>query len=589
MDLPSAEKEKSPRIGTLIEKILEFEFRRPSAFTIGMALAVLVGIASGLGAVAFRYLIDFFHGFFFGTLQGWISWLGPAAVIPIPAIGGIVVGLLVYHGAREAKGHGVPEVMLAVARAGGRIRGRVSVVKALASSICIGSGGSVGREGPIVQIGSSAASFMAQRFGVGENWIRVLVACGAAGGISATFNTPIAGVFFALEVILGTFSVQYFGTVVLSSVTADVVSRSFLGNVVAFDVPPYALKSYWELIPYAFLGILAAFLAKAFVRSLYFAEDTFDRNKAIPEYIKPALGGLALGIIGIFTPRVFGVGYEGISAALDGEIGLILLLSLVFLKIFATSLTLGSGGSGGVFAPSLFIGAMAGTAFGTVIHSVFPGISGPAGGYGLAGMAAVFSGAAWAPITAILMIFEMTQDYSLILPLMLTVVVSTGMSHFLMRENIYSLKLARRGIDLRRIRRADPADAVRIKQVMAEGYPTVKTDFLAKDLPSEFERLRVHGLPVMDAEGNLEGVVTATDVERALLEGSDTATVGEIASRSLVVAHPDQTLGEMMETLGAQDVGYIPVVDPQQPKRFLGMVRRQDIIRAYAKSKGRGT
>jgi CIC family chloride channel protein len=585
MDNPSGQTEQPTRTDSLIQKILEF--RRPSPFTIGMTLAVMVGIASGVGAVAFRFLIGYFHHLFFERLAGGLSWMGAASVIPIPAIGGIFVGLLVYYGAREAKGHGVPEVMLAVARTGGRIRGRVSVVKALASSICIGSGGSVGREGPIVQIGSSAASFMGQRFGVGESWIRVLVACGAAGGISATFNTPIAGVFFALEVILGTFSVQYFGTVVLSSVTADVVSRMFLGDVLAFDVPTYALKSYWELIPYALLGILAAYLAMGFVRLLYFSEDSFDRITSVPEYAKPVIGGLGIGLIGVFAPQVFGVGYEGISQALDGELALAFLAALVVLKLVATSLTLGSGGSGGVFAPSLFIGAMAGTAFGTVIHSVFPGIVGPAGGYGLAGMAAVFAGAAWAPITAILIIFEMTQDYSLILPLMLTVVVSTGMSHFLMRESIYSLKLARRGIDLHRMRRADPADAIRIKDVMAKDYPTVKGDFLVKDLPGVFERLRVHGFPVMDGEGNLEGVITATDVERALLEGSDTAKVQDVASRSLVVSYPDQTLGEMMETLGAQDVGYIPVVDRQQTKRFLGMVRRQDIIRTYAKSKGR--
>jgi CIC family chloride channel protein len=559
---------------------------RPSPFTLSIILAVTVGLISGLAAVIFRKLIDFFHRLFFVDLQGLLSAIGNISVILLPAFGGMIVGLLVYFFAREAKGHGVPEVMLAVAKNGGRIRGRVSIVKALASSICIGSGGSVGREGPIVQVGAALASFLGQLVGISENWLRVLVACGAAGGISATFNAPIAGVFFALEVILGTFSVQNFGMVVLSSVIADVAGQTFLGNVPAFDVPAYALTSYWELGLYALLGLVSAFLGTAFLHLLYIIEDWFDEMRRVPEYIRPALGGLMLGVIGFFTPQIFGVGYAAISLALLGKYSFFLLVALALLKPLATSLTLGSGGSGGVFAPSLFIGAMGGTALGMIFHSVVPEIAGPAGGYGLVGMAAVFASAAWAPITAILIIFELTRDYSIMLPLMLATVISTGVSHLLTRENIYTLKLARRGINLHQFRRSDPADSLPIREVMTQNYPTVSSDCSVEDLSAAFERTGVHGFPVLDADDNLIGIVTAGDVERALLDGSDGLTAQEIASRSLLVAHPEQTLGELVGRIGAE-VGYIPVVDRDHPKRLLGMLRRHDIIGAYARAQRR--
>lgn len=561
----------------------------PSPFTLGVMLALIVGVSSGLGAIAFREQIEFFHNLFFVHFQGMQSALGRYSVILLPAFGGLIVGSLVYFFAREAKGHGVPEVMLAVARSGGRIRARVSVVKALASSICIGSGGSVGREGPIVQIGSSVGSALGQRFGVSENWLRLLVACGAAGGISATFNAPIAGVFFSLEVILGTFSVYNFGVVVLSSVAADVVAQAYYGNTPAFNIPAYGLQSYWELGSYALLGIVAALLGKGFSRFLYLMEDCFDKAKKIPEYIKPALGGLALGMIGVFFPEVFGIGYSEISLALVGGYSLFFLASLTLLKILATSLTLGSGGSGGVFAPSLYIGAMGGTAFGMALHSVFPDVVGPAGGYGLVGMAAVFAGAAEAPITAVLIVFEMTRDYSIILPLLLAVVISAAFSRSLSRENIYTVKLLRRGIDLHRIRRFVPGDSAKISDVMRKDYPSVKSSFPVKKLPAKFEQTRVHGLPVLDEDGNLAGIVTASDLERAMLAGADGSTAYDIASHSLVVAYPDQTLGELLEKLGAQEVGYFPVVDRKQTKKLLGMLRRQDIIKAYAKQNAAGS
>ena len=382
------------------------------------------------------------HVFFFGILEpAFAVVLGPAAVVPLPALGGLIYGPLIYFFAREAKGHGVPEVMLAVAQRGGRIRPVVAVVKSLASALCIGSGGSVGREGPIVQIGSALGSTVGQALRMSDDRVRTLVACGAAGGIAATFNAPIAGVFFALEVILGEFTTRAFGVVVISSVTAAVIGRAAFGDVPSFPVPAYELVNVGEFGLYALLAVLAGVIGIVFTRTLYAFEDFFDGIR-MPEYLKPVPGGLCLGLIGVFLPQVFGVGYQAMSQALSGEYALGLLVILLAAKIVAVSLTIGSGGSGGVFAPSLFIGAMLGTAFGTAANALLPGFTAPPGAYGLVGMAAVFTGAARAPITAVIILFELTGDYRIILPLMLAVVLSTLVSEALSRDTIYTLQTA---------------------------------------------------------------------------------------------------------------------------------------------------
>ena len=562
---------------------------RSSETITGLILAVAVGIVAGLGAVVFRWLITNFQSLFFGDGGQLLSFMGDYYVVIIPAVGGLVVGVLVYFLAREAKGHGVPEVMEAVALKGGRIRPRVSIVKALASSICIGSGGSVGREGPIVQIGASFGSAIGQWLKIPEETLKVLVACGAAGGISATFNAPIAGVFFALEVILGRVVTRRFAYVVISSVVADFLAQAFLGNTRAFPVPAFGIASPWEFSFYVVLGILAGLVALAFTYVLYRCEDMFDSIK-IPEYIKPALGGLAIGAIGLYNADLFGVGYEGITKALSGEPVLGMLLLLCLLKIVATSFTLGSGGSGGIFAPSLFIGAMLGTAVGATFGNFFPSITGPAGAYGVVGMAAVFAGAARAPFTAILIIFEMTHDYAIMLPLMTAVVISTVLSRALKRENIYTLKLLRRGVDVEQEEISDVMRTITVRQAMTRDFPTVPTTMRIDQLLNEFRKTGHHGFPVVDKEGRLAGIVTQTDVERHLGASTDKnqPTVGDIATKSLFVAYPDQTLDRV---LGAteEEYGRIPVVSRDDTQHMLGVLRRHDIIRAYRRKAKRRT
>ncbi len=562
----------------------------------GFILAILVGVIAGFGAVIFRWLIKSIQSLFFSGGVNYLGFLGQYYVILLPVIGGLLVGLLVYFGAREAKGHGVPEVMEAVVVKGGRIRPRVAVIKSLASSICIGSGGSVGREGPIVQIGASFGSTLAQWFKLPEEWARTLVACGAAGGISATFNAPIGGVFFAMEIILGRFIGPRFGFVVISAVVADFISHIFLGDQPSFGVVPYTLVSYWELLPYALLGVLSALVGVAFTRLLYKCEDVFDMWH-IPEYFKPAIGGIVVGLIGLYSFDLLGVGYGNvywaslmsIDQALLGDIALQSLAILLILKIVATSLTLGSGGSGGVFAPSLFIGAMLGGVIGMVAHNLFPAYGISSGAYALVGMAAVFAGTTRAPITAIIMLFEMTMDYDIILPLMIAVVISTIVSRSLSRESIYTLKLVRRGIDIRQLAEATPLKEVTVAEAMTRSYPTVPLTMPLNEVVNKMRRTDHHGFPVVDEDGDLVGMVTLDDIEAAMARGDILElTVKDITSELVAVAYPDEHVHEVFLKWGSQEIVRVPVVARDNPKQLLGILRRDDIVAAYAKAIRRG-
>lgn len=544
--------------------------------------AALVGVGAGAGALLFRWLIDFFRRLAFGGGATALDFLGAYYVVLIPAIGGLGVGPLVYFFAREAKGHGVPEVMEAVALRGGRIRPIVAVVKALASSLCIGTGGSVGREGPIVQIGCALGSTLGQLFRLSDERIRTLLACGAAGGIAATFNAPIAGVFFSMEVILRKFSTVYFSMVVIAAVTSSIIGRAFIGDIPAFQVPPYALVSPWELLFYTLLGLLAALVGTAFIFLLYGTEDLFD-GWNFPEYIKPAVGGLGVGIVGFYAPEVFGVGYETIEQTLRGEIVTAVMMALLIAKLLATSLTLGSGGSGGVFAPSLFLGSVLGGSFGKLVHQWMPNITASSGAYALVGMAAVFAGAARAPITAVIILFEMTSDYKIILPLMFATAVSTLLSARLSKESIYTVKLKRRGVDIDASQDINLMRSIQISEAMtaASDLTTVRLNTSLEELATLFQTTHYQGFAVLDERNDLVGIVALSDLERALTQNQGAGTVGDICSRHLITAYPDEALEDVIAKIGSRDVGRIPVVDRADPGRLLGMAYRADIIGAY--------
>ncbi|PZS37839.1 MAG: hypothetical protein DLM62_17000 [Pseudonocardiales bacterium] len=551
-------------------------------------LALLVGAGAGAGAVGFRYLILWFTEAFTGRADfsdaGRVAnphfpALGVFFVVLVPVIGGLVYGPIVDRFAKEARGHGVPEVMLAIAERGGRIGPQVAIVKSLASALCIGSGGSVGREGPIVQIGSALGSGIGQALRISDARLRLLVACGAAGGISATFNAPIAGVFFALELILRDFATESFGVVVLASITADVIGRSAFGTTSFLSLPAFHPASLMDYLFYAGLGILAAVVGVGFTRVLYGTEDLLDRVWRGPEWLRPAAGGLLLGLLLLALPQMYGVGYPVLEAGVRGQYVLWFLLLLLLGKIVATSLTIGIGGSGGVFAPSLFMGAMLGTAYGLAAHQLFGNVAGPAGAYGLVGMGAVFAGAARAPITAVIIIFELTGDYTIILPLMATIALATGVSTLLSRDTIYTLKLRRHGIDLMRGTAINLMELLTVADAM-QPLPAA----LALDVPLNgvIDRIVVEGrdaLPVVDEQGVYRGTVIARDVEDSVRGNALEATAGTLA-RAVPTVHPGQTLEQALAVLVQQDRSGLPVVTAGDGA-VLGWLTHRDVLAAY--------
>jgi CIC family chloride channel protein len=459
-------------------------------------MALIVGAGAGLGAAGFRLLIFAFTWLVTGHQQFGqqghaaslhLPWLGFWFVLIVPVLGGLIYGPLIARFAREARGHGVPEVMLAVAENGGRIRPQVSIVKALASAICIAVGGSVGREGPIVQIGSALASTLGQIVGMSETRLRIIVACGAAGGIAATFNAPITGLFFGFEIVLREFSLDALFATSLAAVTGDVISRAFFGSAPFFTLVPHNLvvTNDTTYLSMAVLAVLAGVIGIGFKTVLYRMEDVADELwKGRPEWARPAVGGILLGLVLLLLPQMYGVGYPVMDSVIAGHVVLGLVLLFLVGKVIATSLTLSIGGSGGVFAPSLFIGAMTGTAFGTIVHDLFGASLGSPAMYAVVGMGGVFAGAAQAPLTAIASVVEMTANFTLALPIMLATGIAAAVSKHLSYGSVYTTKLLRRGIDIERPRTGSVLQTMTVSDVM-QPMPEIDGPFLLSSHPPD--------------------------------------------------------------------------------------------------------
>jgi CIC family chloride channel protein len=485
------------------------------------AIALLAGAGSGLGAVGFRYLIYFVTWLATGHSQfgqqgrvpsSHLAFLGLGFFVLIPVIGGLVYGPLIYRYAREARGHGVPEVMIAVAEGGGRIRPQVAAVKALASAVCIGVGGSVGREGPIVQIGSALASSLGQRIRMPESRLKILVACGAAGGIAATFNAPITGVFFGMEIILRALSAEAVFTVMLSAMVADVIGQQFAGSAPFLSGFPsgIALHHLSSYLLVSVLAVIAALLGLAFKNVLYATEDLCDRLwKGRPEWARPAAGGILLGLLLLAIPQLYGVGYPVMYKAVGGSYAIWFLIVLAAGKMIAASLTIGIGGSGGVFAPSLFIGATSGMAFGEIAGHLFGPAAGQPALYAVIAMGAVFASAARAPLTSLASVVELTGDFTLTLPVMLAVAIATLTSRAVSYGTIYTTKLLRRGIDIDHPPAGDPFEELTAADAMRR-FPH---PLAAVPAPAERGALPEPG------HGSLPGPVTGHRRPQALFAG----------------------------------------------------------------------
>jgi CIC family chloride channel protein len=545
--------------------------------------AALIGILGGFGALLFKKLIFSLQDFFWRTPD-----MSPDSLLGVvwyrrlllPIVGGLIVGPLIYFLAREARGHGVPEVMIAVITRNSIIRPVVVIVKTLASAISISTGGSVGREGPIVQIGAAIASTTGQLLHVRPVQLKTMVGCGVAAGISATFNAPIAGTLFALELIVSDFGLTSFTPILVSAVAATAVTRHFHGNITEFTLPQFTMVSHWEFAFYLILGLIAGVVGSVFSRSIYRADDSLEKTK-IPQWIRPALGGLLVGMIALIYPHIMGVGYDTIRVLFDGRLTLQIMLTLVVLKILATAATIGSGGSGGVFAPSLFIGAMLGGAFGTVVNHLFPDITASTGAYALVGMAAVNGACTLAPLSAIIILFELTNEYGIILPLMFTVVMATFISRKICAESIYTEKLRRKGIKAHHGEDLNILRAISVKDVLRHDEASIReTD--------EFDALVRLALTThrnviftLDDSDRFTGVVSLQDLKYVLSHPKELRNIHHIVDfiQELTPVLITESLDTVVDRFAETGFDRLPVVDAQQ--HLAGSVIISDIMRQY--------
>jgi len=549
----------------------------------------LVGVIAGLGAVIFRYLIAFFHNlFFFGTLSfsynsnlHFISKFGNYIIV-IPIIGMVIIGYLTHRYAPEAKGHGVPEVMDAVLKNKGRIRPIVSLIKILASAIGIGAGESAGREGPIVQIGSSFGSTLGQLLHLHPRDTILLVGAGAAGGIAATFNAPIAGVLFAVELILPEFSTQNFIPLVISSTIATNTARIFLGVQPSFIVPQYTIVSHWEFLLYFILGIVSGFIAILFTDMLGKVEVLFNKMK-MSAYIKPAIGGLVVGVSGLLFLKgaghyyIFGVGYAFISDVLTNQtIPLLVVLTLIFVKIIATTFSLGSGGSGGIFAPSLFVGAATGAAFGIIVHHFFPTVTALPAAYALIGMASVASGTTGATLTTIVMSYELTRSYEIILPVMLGAVISGFITTFLYGKTMYTEPLLRRrGILFHGKRELNLLSMIRVEESMVKDAVYVYQDDKIKYAKGIATKNKIAKIPVLDRDNHPVGLIHYMDIAHK----DDEKKITEFIEKLDLSIPSYTTLLDAVHKMKKIETDILVVVDAKN--RFIGILTAARLRAVY--------
>lgn len=544
------------------------------------SIAILIGLLTGLVIGIYDRALLYFSTLF-GMQRGFsVHEFPPIYIMFMPALGGLIVGMLSHFLMKRR--YGVDGLIETVAIRGARLNLTDSLLEVFASIISISSGGSLGKEAPGILGGAWTGALVGRVMKSPEKRLQTLLGCGAAGGIAAVFSAPLAGVVFVVEVIYGELETSTFIPIVISSVFATLVSNSIIG-IELLQIPSYTLVSpYRELGLYLVFGLLAGIVSTVLIRALYYTKDLFSGIPIHPIF-KPALGGLVVGMIGLFYPRVLGMGYGVITDALNNQFTFKLLLILLILKIIVFSLSLGSGGFGGTIIPSLFVGTMLGGAFGTVVDMLYPGMTAGPGAYALVGMGAVFAGSTRAPLTAILILFEITRDYNLILPLMFACVLSNVMSSALYPESIFTEGLRREGIKIRKGREIDIMTSIPVKAAMITSVQTVSEDKSVETLEVLMKVSRHVGFPVVDSKGRLSGIVTLSDLRNKVKPGEVGKKIGEIATREVEVAYPDETLDAALKRLASKQIGRLPVVDREDKTKLIGIITRSDIVNAYNK------
>jgi chloride channel protein, CIC family len=571
----------------------DLRIAEPAQFRMMLMSFLAAGIGLLAGAIAFVLYkliglftnIFFYHRFVAEFLSARHNQLG-LWVIPIPVIGGIIVGFMAKYGTSKIKGHGIPEAMEAVMVNRSRIEPRVAILKPISAAIAIGTGGPFGAEGPIIQTGGAVGSLVGQAFHTTASERKVLLACGAAAGMSATFNTPIAGVILAIELLLFEFKARSFIPLVIASTLATAVHMQLLGAGPMFKVTSMDFGIPHALPFYLLLGIVCGFAAVGFSKLLYWTEDQFEKLP-VDELWWPAIGALGLGIIGYFVPRVLGVGYDTIGEILNANLAWKLLLVIMVAKAVALVISLGSGTSGGLLAPMFMSSAAMGGVFAIGIDRIFPTANLSAGAFALVAMGAVFGAASRATFSFIIFAFEITRDYNSVLPLMLVSVIADGIAMWLMpRASIMTEKLARRGLHIHQEYEADVLQQVRVSETMDQDIPKLSAAMKVSELSDLIARYdpavsRHQGMLILDSDGKLAGVITRGDVMRSLVgDPSGVSSVLDAGTRDVVVTYPDELLHEASAKMLRNNIGRLPVVDRKDARRVLGYLGRPGILAA---------
>jgi len=562
-------------------------------FRVGLMslLAALVGVLAGIIAWLLYNLIGlftnlaFYHRLSFAFASPRFSHLG-VWVIFVPVIGGIIVGIMARYGSDKIKGHGIPEAMEAVLINRSRIEPKVAILKPLSAAIAIGTGGPFGAEGPIIQTGGAIGSLVGQILHMTAAERKVLLACGAAAGMAATFSTPLAGVILAIELLLFEFKSRSFIPLVIASTLATTVHFRLLGPGPMFEVGALNFGLPHAIPEYLVLGVLCGIAAIVFSKALYWTEDQFEKLP-VSDIWWPAIGALGLGIIGYFVPRVLGVGYDTISDILNTKMLLGGMLAVMVFKSAALVISLGSGTSGGLLAPMFMASAAMGSAFAMVVDKVWPAANLSPGAFALVAMGAVFGAASRAAFTFIIFAFEITRNYNSILPLMLVTVIADAIAVRYAKNSIMTEKLARRGLHIHTDYEPDVFQQFTVGETMSKEFDTVPASMSAAELSERIAKrepsvTRHDGVLIVNDRGKLAGVITRTDLMRAL-ENPGKQTVLDAGTRSPVVAYPDEVLYNAAARMLRAEVGRLPVVSRDDPGQIVGYLGRSEVMGARLK------
>ena len=573
-----------------------------------VVIASFIGLSAGCANILFRSVEHLVHYYLFeGGLKVMLGEHGPhlfesvdaflflqggpaILFLPLlPMLGMVLLIPLSYFFPGEVNGYGFTKFLRKVNLQGGRVKFRTILLKTLSTSLTIGSGGSAGVEGPIAQVGGAVGSQVGQFFRVSGDRMKVYIAAGCAGGIGAMFNAPIAGVFFASEIVLlGTYEMSAFSALVISSAMATVVSRATYGESPAFPIPHYQLVTPWLEIPlYLLMGLLVGIIAVGHIRLFYSIRDKFEAARLHP-FVKPIIGAMLVGWLGIFFPQIMGDGYYYIEKVLANDGILWIMVALVGLKILATAITLGSGGAGGVFAPALFIGAMVGGAYGAFCHLLFPSLTANSGAYAAVGIGAFLAASSHAPLTAIFLLFEMTGNYQIIIPVMLTSIIGTVVANHLYHDSIDTVDFSREGIDIHEGRETAVMKSLKVGQAMSEDVGFISERANVNQLLKIFSMAEESFyFPVLAESGpkagQMVGVISLQDV-KSILHDEELrlcSTVGNICARDVITLTPDDNLYDAMTQFVVKGIEEIPVVESKENMWVVGMLKRREVIKAY--------